>query len=150
MICQRLEFTAAETALQLVASDALPGAAAAALDDGCDSPSLRALAGLTASEMDEAGSLFEAALGELGLLLPSARDAALRLARRAATEVLENAIPPDAGARQIWEISLCVPEEHLPSLDPFVYAASEWDERPEDRERFADGIRAAARELVQR
>jgi hypothetical protein len=38
--------------------------------------------------------------------------------------------------------------EHLPELDTFIYAASEWEDRPEDQKNFAAGIVAAAHDLL--
>jgi hypothetical protein len=45
---------------------------------------------------------------------------------------------------------LRVPTEQIPELDPFIYAASEWEERPEDRVHFEEGIVSEARALVGR
>jgi hypothetical protein len=122
--------------------------AATALADGCDSPSLRVLAGLADADLEEVSSLFERALVELELPLPTAPEAAMGLARDIATKVLDGATTPYGGAKQIWELSLRIPDEHLPQLDTFIYAASEWEDRPEDRNIFAEGIVVAARELV--
>jgi hypothetical protein len=93
-------------------------------------------------------SLFMQALAELGLPLPAGRDAVVVLARDIATQLVGGAVPPYDGAKRIWEISLRLPDEHLPELDTFVYGASEWEERPKDRDLFAQGILAAARHLV--
>ena len=148
MKCEPLEIAASKTVLGLTPPEALPSAATAALEAGCDSPSLRALAGLTDVEVDEARSLLERALAELSLRLPSERDAVMRLAREIAAQVLEGKTSPYQGAKEIWELSLRLPGESLSDLDSFVYAASEWEDRPEDRNLFAEGIVAAARELV--
>lgn len=148
MNSERLEVAASKMALGLLLSESLADVAVLALEDGCDSPSLRILAGLTAAEADEAKAVFERALAELHSAVPSKRNAVLCLARETAKEILSGAMAPYDGAKQIWELSLRIPEEHLPQLDSFVYAASEWEHRPEDRHVFEDGIAAAARELV--
>jgi hypothetical protein len=74
--------------------------------------------------------------------------AVMRLAREISKEILGGTTRPYEGAKQIWEISLRLPEDHLPDLDSFVYAASEWEERPEDRHVFERGIVTAAKELL--
>ena len=148
MNIQRLEVAASKVALGLLLSENLADVALLALEDGCDSPSLRILAGLTAIEADEARAMFDRALAELHSAVPSKRDAARCLARETAKEILSGTVAPYEGAKQIWELSLRIPDEHLPELDSFVYAASEWDDRPEDRHIFEEGVAAAARELV--
>lgn len=148
MNTERLEMAAAKVALGLFLSEEFADVAVLALEDGCDSPSLRILAALTTAEADEARTLFDRTLAELNLDVPSKRDAAMRLARETAKGILSGTMAPYAGAKRIWELSLRVPNENLPQLDSFVYAASEWEDRPEDRQAFEDGIAAAARELV--
>jgi hypothetical protein len=70
------------------------------------------------------------------------------LARDVANGILSGATAPYQGAKEIWELSLRIPEEGLAELDSFVYAASEWEGPPEDRDVLEDGITAAAREFV--
>lgn len=148
MNTERLEVAASKVALGLLLSQEFADVGVLALVDGCDSPWLRILAGSTADEADEARDLFDRALAELNVSVPSKRDAVMRLARETAKELLSGAMAPHAGAKQIWELSLRAPDEDLPELDLFVYAASEWEDRPEDRPVFEDGVAAAARELV--
>jgi hypothetical protein len=144
----QLQFAASEMVLGMGSPEALPGIAAAALGEGDDSPSLRALAGLTEADTEAARSLFQQALAELSVELPPAREAAVVLAKNIAKEMLGGSITPYDGAKQIWELSLRLPEEHLPEFDTFIYGASEWADRPEDQNLFAEGIMAAARELT--
>jgi hypothetical protein len=145
---ERLEYDASKMALGLLSAMDLSAAAARALEDGFDSASLRILAGSTALEPDEAGAMFERSLAEIGVPKPSKRDAVMRLARDVANGILSGATAPYQGAKEIWELSLRIPEEGLAELDSFVYAASEWEGRPEDRDVLEDGITAAAREFV--
>ena len=147
MNADRLEVAAAKVTLGLIPSENLTDVAVLALEDGCDSPSLRILAGLTVAEADEARELFEHVLVELNSELPSKRDAVMRLARETAKGILSGTVAPCEGAKQIWELSLLIPNENLPELDSFIYAASEWEDRPKDRKVFEDGIVAAAVEL---
>jgi hypothetical protein len=143
-----LQLVAAKAVLDLATPQDLADAATAALEDDLDSPSLRLLAGLTSDDLDEARALLDRALVELSLRKPNQRDAVLDLAHEFAAEVVEETLAPYQGAKRIWELTLRVPEEHLPELDSFVYAASEWEDRPEDRARFDEGIVTAARALL--
>lgn len=143
-----LRFVAAEVVIGLLLSEDLSEAAALVLGDDYDSPALRMLAGLTVAEPDEARALFDRALVEFDVPIPTKGEAVMRLARRTAERIIDGTATPYEGAKQIWELSLRLQEEHLSELDSFVYAASEWEDRPEDRRVFEDGIVAAARELV--
>lgn len=148
MRVESLELAAAKMALGLISPEDLPSVAVDALEDGCDSSSLRILAGLTKAEIGEARQLFDRLLAELHVPRVSRREAVERLARESAKEILSGEISPYQGAKRIWQLSLCLHEEHLPDLDSFVYGASEWEDRPEDRHAFEAGIVDAARELV--
>ncbi len=148
MRTERLELVASKVELDLLFPEDLSDAAVRALEDGCDSPSLRILAGLSVADADEARAMFDRVLAELNVSRPSKRDAVMHLAREIAKEISSRTKAPYEGAVQIWELSLRLPEENFSELDSFVYAASEWVGRPEDRHIFEDGIVAAARELV--
>jgi hypothetical protein len=134
----------------LTCSEELADVAVAALEEGLDSPALRVLAGLSPDEANEARRVLERALAELAVPIPSPRDAVLYLARAIATDVLDGIVAPYEGAKRIWQLTLRAPGQALPELDSFVYAASEWEDRAEDRRRFDEGIRRAAHELVER
>jgi hypothetical protein len=147
----RLSLAASKRVLGLLLPEDLPLAAMEALEDGCDSPALRILAGLTRSEVDEAGSLFVQSLVEAGLTMPTRRVAALDVAREVARNILSGSTSPRDGSESISRMaSQLSPREHLPQLDTFLYADSEWDDRPHDRELFEKGIVAAARDLASR
>lgn len=146
-----LSLDASSIVLGVIRSDGLPAVAATALADGWDSPSLRVLAGSPRSDPD-VRSLFERALSELNVSLPTPREAVIVLANDIAASVLAGTVAPYDGAQRITELSLRLPEdaEHLHELDTFIYAASEWDDRPEDANIFAEGVVSAARELLER
>jgi len=118
------------------------------LERGCDTPSLRILAGLTESNTEEARGVFYRVLSELKVEMPGRRDAVMHLTREIAKEILAGTMDAYVGAKQIWEITLRATDEDFPELDTFVYAASEWENRPKDRKIFTEGIVAAARDLV--
>jgi hypothetical protein len=133
--------------LGLAGPEELADAGSAALDDGLDSPALITLAD---ADRNDARAVFERALTELRVPKPSTREAILRLAHDTATEILDGTIAPYTGARRIWELTLRAPTERIPELDPFIYAASEWEDRPEDRVHFEQGIILEARTLAGR
>jgi hypothetical protein len=143
-----LEVAASKLLLGLISSGDVSGFAADALADGCDSPSLRLLAGSTGIQDDEVRFLLAQALTETDSPALKSHAAVVRLAREISMQLLRGNLSAYDGAKQIWELTLRVPEEHFPELDSFVYAASEWAERPKDRKLFNEGIVAAAKELL--
>lgn len=92
--------------------------------------------------------MVERGLAELEVPAISKPESAMKLARRAATEILSGCLPPYPGAKQIWDFSRRVNDDHLVALDPFVYAASEWEDRSEDRAFFEKVIIVAAVDLL--
>jgi hypothetical protein len=148
VVAENLRLVAAKHLLDAVGTDAIASAATNALMEGVDSPSLRRLAGMTGGDNDEARAVLSAALRELQIESPTPREAAMLVAIEIALRITKGTISPYDGAREIWHIRGGLPEEDLRELDPFVYAASEWEERPKDRDRFAAGIVAAAHDLV--
>jgi hypothetical protein len=52
------------------------------------------------------------------------------------------------GAYRIWALTLLVPAPKSHELDTFIYGASGWQSRPEERPIFEEKILAAARDLV--
>jgi hypothetical protein len=129
---------------------AFPDAATAALRDGLDSGALRLLAGTDGADGPEARRLLDRALAELGVPAPSPSGAVALLAREACAAIVAGDLAPHEGAERIWDLTLRAPDERLPELDPFVYAASEWRERPADRADFDAGVLDAAREILAR
>jgi hypothetical protein len=138
---------AARETLGLAAAEGLIAEAVELLSNGWDSRSLVLLAGLLRSEAAEAPALFDRALSELGLERPRGEAAVMLLARECAAQICSGATSPYEGARRIWMLSRRA-EAQLPALDPFVYAASEWEDRPEDRAYFETAIKGEARDLL--
>ncbi|MEM7051982.1 MAG: hypothetical protein AAF604_20105 [Acidobacteriota bacterium] len=143
-----LKVAASRAVLGLLQSDELIRVGVQALVSGCDSPSLRILAGLNATEIEEARGMFKRALSELRVAVPGKRDAVMHLARETAKGILSGTTGVYLGAKQIWDLTHRASDEEFPELDSFVYAASEWEDRPEARHDFEEGIVAAAREFV--
>jgi hypothetical protein len=140
---------AAESVLGLLGTEDLSKAAVSALEEGLDSPALIALACVPPDAyQSEVRALFERALEELELRSPSPHDALMYLARETARDIVAGTVAPYAGAKKIWDLARRAPAEHKHELDPFIYAASEWEDRPADRIRFEQGILEEARSLI--
>ncbi len=117
---------------------------------GLDSPSLRMLAGLRDSETEDAPSLFEKTMAELGWVRPRHETALETVVNGVLKAILAHSVPAIQGARELWDLSLSFPGKAMKRLHPFVYAASEWNERPEERGEIERWILDAARELIER
>jgi hypothetical protein len=143
-----LEISAAKLALGLLISTDLPDLATLALVEGYDSPSLRILAGLNrVSDTDEV-NLLKKVFHELDVEIPESRDAVLYLGRGIAEQIVRREISAYEGARKIWDLTVISHEENIQLLDPFIYALSEWDERPDDQPLFEKMIMSAAQDLL--
>lgn len=88
--------------LELLPSEDLPEIAVSALENGCDSPSLRILAGETKRIASTVGPLFVKALHELGISLPEVASAQMTVARFYARKIIDGSMSPYQGARHIW------------------------------------------------
>jgi hypothetical protein len=77
------------------------------------------------------------------------RVALMNVAQEVCRAILDGSTTPYDGAHRIWDATIAVGDRvRLPELDTFIYAASEWDDRPEDANIFAEGVVAAAKEIV--
>lgn len=144
-----LEVAACQFAVGNVRSEDLPEIATQALVRGVDSPSLRELAGTSATEVREAADLFRAALDELGSPVPSKDDALWWLVRRAAKQIVSGDLSPSRGAAWIWSNAAHEVEEEG-DLRIFVGLASEREDHPEAGDEIDKQIVAAAMELLDR
>ena len=142
-----LEVTASRVKLDLLDPEALPAVALRAIEGGLESPSLIDLAGLTSGESRQARALFERSLEELAIELPTKHRAVLNVARGIACQIVRGETTPFDGAAQISDLTDSV-DEAVPELDSFVYAASEWEDRPEDQPIFIEGVMQAAADLI--
>lgn len=127
----------------------LPEAAARALEEGLDSPSLRSLAGLEDWDSGRGALLLERAMAELGLRAPDQGEAARRLARQISRRIIDGDLEALKGARTLAEISRAVESPGFHDLDVFVYADSEAEDRPEDRQLFVERILSEARKWTE-
>jgi hypothetical protein len=145
---ESLRLVAAKAFLDLVGPEAMQAEAVKLLVGGVDSPSIRHLAGMSTADNDEVRAVFRLVLRELDIESPSPREAVILVATEVASRITTGAMSPYDGAKQIWNIAVRLPLERFPEFDAFVYAASEWEDRPEDETVFAAGIVAAAHQLV--
>jgi hypothetical protein len=76
------------------------------------------------------------------------RSRLLAASREVANVIVAGELTPYEGARRI--AALCRGADGHPPLElhAFIYADSEWDERPDDSNVFAEGVVAAAHDLV--
>ncbi|MDR3414384.1 MAG: hypothetical protein P4L87_26060 [Formivibrio sp.] len=134
----------AQWVLGLIPADDLPDIAAKAVSAGIESKSLIELAGLNGSDTDETRKLFEQALNELGFGSMRKIDALRHYARFISAAILNSELAPLEGAKRIWQASRrsTLPDFH--DLDAFIYAASELEDRPQDRVLFEKAILAEA------
>jgi hypothetical protein len=127
--------------------DDLPIAAQDALEAGQDSPALRRLAGADSADLDDIRRLFQKALDELGVRLPSPSEAGLAFARRIAGDIARGTIPPYDGAKQIWA-KVYTRFPHLNMLRPFVGFASEYEDDVAHREDYSQLIIEESKKLL--
>ena len=147
-MAENLRLLAAKSLLGFVGPDAVAAGATRALQEGVDSPSIRRLAGMDGADGEDIRDALRAVLAELAIAMPTEREAAILVSTEIAGRIVQGTVPPYDGAKDIWSIARGLSPADLPELDAFVYAASEWEDRPRDRNRFAAGIVAAARDLV--
>lgn len=130
--------------LGFLAADQLVGIGIKGLQHGLDSTSLRLLASLSENEAMEAPVLFTQALKELGFPVIGRPEAARIYASEISRQILKCELSPKDGANILWDASIRVNEPGFHDLDTFIYAASELQSRPEDREFFIREIEKEA------
>lgn len=130
--------------LDLLPPEKLSQVATELLTEGLDCEALRLLAGLSPIEVADASNLFEQVMKELSPHLLSKREAVICYTRLVSDEILQGKIAPYDGAKKIWRASIKL-DMPLHEVDPFVYAASEYEDRPKDRDFFVSEIVKEAR-----
>ncbi|SRR6266849_1741256 len=128
----------------------LPSLAADALEEGLNSPSLACLALADPSHVVSNRSLLQTALKEIAVEVPSRESAVRWLICLAASKILSGELSPQAGANEIWRLTLD-DANHDHQFDTFIYAASEWNEprvTQKMHEQWSKAIREAAEKIV--
>jgi hypothetical protein len=122
--------------LGLLESHVLPQVAARALAENLDNIWLRELAGLSSPRADGANELLKRALDAANVNIPDKRTAALHYAQSMSRLIGSGRVTPYVGAQAIWRASIAVGDPSFHELDAFIYAASEYEDRPADRNVF--------------
>jgi hypothetical protein len=137
--------------LRLIEISRLPALAEALLVKGYDAKALRRLA---AEEPDRGVELvrwFNESNRDLGgQEFATQVDAATWLIRDLASRIVAGTLDAYEGARIIWMISLVEAVGSPLETHPFIYTASEYEDRPEDRQFFKQAIIDAARRLLEK
>lgn len=140
-----LTYVEALWVLGLLETREMPNVAAEALARGLDSRSLRQLAGLPSKTDEDVNLLFDQALKELNRGRMSKEEALKRNAKHISRKILNSEMTPLDGAKMIWKATSANPLPEFHDLDPFIYAASEAEERPKEKRFFENEIVAEAK-----
>jgi hypothetical protein len=125
--------------LGMLPNEQIPEIAMNALENGLDCNELRMIAGMTKAETGDASSLFETALRSLGRKKLTKIDAFTSFVISISYKIVSRQIAAYKGARMIWDASVKSSIE-MADIGPFIYAASEYEDRPKDQEFFEKEI----------
>jgi hypothetical protein len=126
--------------LDLLSTEQMRKTANELLESGELGRDLTVLAGLSDSELSDAPVLFGRLVAVSEIPDLSRADAARLVASSVSAEIIRGDITPYEGALKLWRASLAVNDSNFHDLDPFIYVASEHENRPEDRDYFAKEI----------
>jgi hypothetical protein len=126
--------------LGLLHIEELPDLATNALANGFGSESVIKLAICSRDEVEEIERLFKQILKECGGGTMSKLDALKHYAKQISASILSKETPPLEGATLIWNATLSAQIPNYHELDSFIYAASEIEDRPSDKEFFESAI----------
>jgi hypothetical protein len=135
--------------IQPIRSDLIPWVATMALERGLDGPLLRRLAGVAPWDQQAETSDLIRAFEEAGLPWPARQDIPDILLRAASRAIVADRVDPIVAAHWLWRLNAELPSHHH-GFDPFIYAASEADERPKERDLFVEMVKGAATDIVGR
>lgn len=133
-----------------LAPEDVPALAVEAMARGCDSPSLRMLAGFTGRPtMADVYELVESCFREFDIALPMGADTSTWLVNRWLSSMLDGSAPPYEAANAIallsgewWD------EPAWEKLRDFIGLASEWEDHPSARAELERRILKCASQLV--
>jgi hypothetical protein len=131
--------------------ESVPTRACDALAAGCDTPSLRQLAGIVATERADVEPFVGRLLAELGERLPSHDEALLVLIEAMLTLIADTTIEPYVGAKAIWRHADDLGwsrKSEWQQLSAFIGLASEWEDHSEHRPDCEAAILDEARTLA--
>jgi hypothetical protein len=143
-----LTTAAALHALKRLRPEQVLAVAHAALEAGVWATALGELAAWDSPYMADVYPLFDRALAQLGIPLPSRREALTTVARDYARRILSGELEPLDGLVRIRQETTFEPDCDYPLLREFVRLGSEWETAQRLRLQFRAEILAAARRLV--
>ena len=141
---------AAQWILGIIPNEQLPEIAMSAIEAGIDEPLLYTLANMRGNEVEKAAGVFVQILGNLGLNKVTKNESMLIYATDISRLILEKKIEPYTGAKNIWRAALKNFDNNFHDVDPFIYAASEYEDRPQDRKFFSKAILVEAQNFIDR
>jgi hypothetical protein len=142
-----VEILLARWQLDELGSEEVPRLATEALEAGCDTPTLRQLAGIEGSCRAEVEELLPRFLREVRAERPTTDDAVKAMVDQCARQVVRGELAPSVGATRLWLRShhFYGNDRIWEQLSPFVALASELDDWPDGRAQLeADIVREAA------
>ena len=139
-----LEIAEALWVLGMLPTEDLPDLAADAIAQGIELEALVKLAGCSPQESQEIAQLFDDFLKQKGGGMSKMH--ALQLyAKIVSQQILESKVTAQDGAKEIWRATLKARIDGFHELDAFIYAASEMEDRPQERNLFVKAIMEEAR-----
>jgi hypothetical protein len=139
-----LQIAEALWALGMLPTEDIPDLAADAIAQGIESEDLMKLAGCSPQEGQEIARLFDNCLKQKGGGMSKMH--ALKLcAKMVSQQILESKVTAQDGAKEIWRATLKARIDGFHELDAFIYAASEMEDRPLERNLFEKAIIEEAR-----
>ncbi|MDA8445727.1 hypothetical protein [Paracidovorax valerianellae] len=133
--------------LGVLSSDELFNMAEVAVAQGCDNPLIIRLSMCESSE-DEINYQLDEIEKQCGLTAMTVVDALRFYSKEVSGLILSGGLSPRDGANILWRAQINSKIEDFHELDGFIYAASEMDDRPEDKKLFEDGILREAGRVI--
>lgn len=127
---QSFQSVIARYELGLLLPEDLADVATQLISSGKESKSLVQLATLSRDDTRDARKLLECALHELGYPKITKKWAMSQFAQDVSKEIIAGAVSPLEGAKLIWKTCRDKCEDETHDYDPFIYAASEMEDRP--------------------
>ncbi|WP_061540200.1 hypothetical protein [Collimonas fungivorans] len=134
--------------LGMLPSAELPKLARSALTDGFESEVILQLAICSPNETEQIQKFFKQILKNGGGGAMSKIEALRHYAKQISSSILSDKISPLDGANLIWRATINAQDREFHELDSFIYAASEMEERPDDKQFFDNAIREEAQRWV--
>lgn len=131
--------------LALLPTEEIPALASDWLAQGLESQSLVELAICSPDESEDIRRRYNLVLSEFGCGGMSQTEALKRYAKYVSGSILTSELTPLVGARLVWRATLNAGLRDFHDLDAFIYAASEMEDRPQDRRFFEQAIRDEAK-----